>query len=263
MKKLIWLILLIPCLAFADVDTFDGQTGIDTWDGQTGIDTVDGQGVASGGASPECSEDFSGGSQPEASVAANSMFESETDASGKLSMTSNKLYFVADTDGTDGYVIESSCVDNESEVTIKFTIEFDDIENIADGVKQTVIITLYDNTPADYVGKAVFQTNASGHLDNYMVFRDGETATSVSMTGVAADTSYDCVFYWLKDASAGGASFKCGAWNASTTGFNDDTSGETGVGYMRFGGADNSFGGGSTDTTIKFDDFEIYHSDQR
>lgn len=49
MRKLFILLLcLIPAIVFADVDTFDGQTGIDTWDGQTGIGKVVGQTVASG-----------------------------------------------------------------------------------------------------------------------------------------------------------------------------------------------------------------------
>lgn len=43
------LLCLLPCFVFADVDTFDGQTGIDTFDGETGIGSVAGQTVASGG----------------------------------------------------------------------------------------------------------------------------------------------------------------------------------------------------------------------
>ena len=50
-KYLIGLLLcLIPCFVWADVDTWDGVTGIDTFDGQTGIAKICGQTVASGGA---------------------------------------------------------------------------------------------------------------------------------------------------------------------------------------------------------------------
>jgi hypothetical protein len=61
-KKLFALlvILLFPFILYADVDTFDGQTGIDTWDGQTGIDTVDGQTVSGGGGCGTFSADFEG-----------------------------------------------------------------------------------------------------------------------------------------------------------------------------------------------------------
>ncbi len=44
------LLLLIPFTLFADVDTFEGQTGTDTWEGVSTTDTREGQAVASGGA---------------------------------------------------------------------------------------------------------------------------------------------------------------------------------------------------------------------
>mgnify|MGYP000871473912 CR=1 FL=1 len=56
MQKLLIVIaslFLIVSTSFADVDTFEGQTGTDTWEGQSGVDTREGQVVASGGA-PAC-----------------------------------------------------------------------------------------------------------------------------------------------------------------------------------------------------------------
>lgn len=57
MKKFLIVILLclIPCFVWADVDTWDGVTGIDTFDGQTGIAKICGQTVASGGDPCGCS----------------------------------------------------------------------------------------------------------------------------------------------------------------------------------------------------------------
>ena len=60
--------MLLPFWVFADVDTFDGQTGIDTWDGQTGIDTVCGQTVAGGEMNGTLLEDWSGGAVDRKSV---------------------------------------------------------------------------------------------------------------------------------------------------------------------------------------------------
>ena len=59
MKKWIALFLcLIPVLVFADVDTFEGQTGTDTWEGSSNVDTREGSTVASGATT--YSDDFSG-----------------------------------------------------------------------------------------------------------------------------------------------------------------------------------------------------------
>jgi len=61
MKKLltILLILLFAAFVFADVDTFEGQSGTDTWEGQNATDTREGQSVASG--APSCAGGVSAG----------------------------------------------------------------------------------------------------------------------------------------------------------------------------------------------------------
>jgi hypothetical protein len=83
------------------------------------------------------------------------------------------------------------------------------------------------------------------------------------MSGLAADTWYDCYWYALKHASVGGVAFKCGVWDESNSGFDDDTSGLAGVGYIYFGVTNGDWGDGVTDTNVRFDDFEVYFSDQR
>lgn len=215
--------------------------------------------------SPDCSEPFTTGDT--GSVADNTGFEAEYDPNSKLSIASNQMVADVGTNNQVSYVTETSCTaDSDTELSIKFKITFDDILDVDNGTSYCEIIDLFDDANAQVQARVRIDCS-SGDITSYRVifsYAGGtSTSSSVTMTGLAADTQYDGIFYWKKNASTGGASIKIGAWDASATAFNQDNSSLNGGGTIKFGAIDHYWGDGTTDTNIRFDDFEVYMSDQR
>jgi len=219
-----------------------------------------------------CCEEFTTGDTSD--VAGNTIFDSETDANSKLSISSNKLAYSAGVSAQNGYVdIASSCdsISAETEMTAHFKVTFDDITDIDGAAGSCTVLRFFNGS--DHVLSFTFKTDANGDLVTYTCSlirqnsggacaEDIEYTSDRSMTGVAADTEYDAYVYWSADASTGGVECKVGSWTAVNTGMNDDTSTCT-VDNVRFGGVSNSWGDGTTDTNIRFDSFYIDKSDTR
>jgi len=220
--------------------------------------------MSAGGVPPDCSETFTTGDTDD--VDGNSSFDAESDSASLLQITSGKLRANVGTNGQNSYVSETSCLaDSDTEYTIKGTIEFEDIVDIDDFNSTNIIVNI---KPDSVIGDSayVYLAASGGDIYSYyvvLITAGSETGNTVVMSGLAADTAYDFVLYYKKDASVGEAYFKIGAWDASTTGGNDDNSSIAGGGTFRIGAVVHYWGDGTTDTFIKYDDFEYYKSDQR
>lgn len=213
----------------------------------------------------DCSEYFTTGDTGD--VAGNTEFDAELDASSKLSIVSNKLVFSADTSGISGYVSETTCTSNsDTEITIKGTVEFSDITGVDDGITYYTACEIYDDANTQAQVQLRFLA-VSGNVATYKIvfYHDGGTQSgnTVTMTGIAADTSYNYVLHWRKNLTTGGASVTVGEWETSTTSYTQDNDGKNGGGTIRHGGCANYWGDGTTDITVLLDLFEVYKSDAR
>ena len=240
------IVLCLPALAFGQV-TSKGVT-------MYGI-----AGMVAAGVSPFFSEDFT--TADTGDVAGNTDFDSETDAASLLSIVSNEMVVDVGTNASSSYVTESWV--NEAGSTVKFKIKFADILAVDNGTSSTVIANI-NNSAGTRVGQLKIFAAAT-NIASYRAVRGAnvEDGNSVTMTGLTADTWYDAVAYTAVDATTGGISFQIGAWDESNTGFNDDNSAGTGVGQLQIGCTYNGWGDGTTDTTILYDDVEIYSGDRR
>ena len=219
-------------------------------------------GYYGGAVAPDCSEYFPAGDNGD--VAGNSNFDAETDVNTKLSIASNEMVFDAGTSSQVGYVIETSCVaDSDLEYTIKFTIEADDILDVDDGTSYMQILTIRSDGTEEqaYVRIKCVDGDITTYTSTLNYDGGAIDGNVVTMTGLAADTSYQCYAYFKKNATTGEFSFKIGAWAESTSGAQDND-GKEGGGTIRLGGIDHYWGDGATDTFLKFDNFEVYKSDQ-
>lgn len=217
----------------------------------------------------DCSEYFPAGDTGD--VDGNSNFDSETDPGSDLAIVSNAMQLECD-GAADEYVIESDCIaDSDTEQTIKFKIRFSDITDVDAAGGTFYTLDLRDDAALQRQARFRFSTDGSRDISTYEVvlYKQGlatENSSSVTMTGLAANTWYDVVCYYKFDASAGGASMKVGAWAATDTGFNDDNDDAgnnlTGSGQHRLGAAGSAWGD-SRSFTIDWDDYEVYKSDQR
>ncbi|KKL58085.1 hypothetical protein LCGC14_2228930 [marine sediment metagenome] len=216
-------------------------------------------------AGADCTEDFNTANT--ADVAGNTNFDSEVDAGGKLSIVSNKMNYSADTQGQDSYVNETSCTANsDTELTIKFDIEFDTVLDVGSANDDCNVLSIYDDANTERQGFLRFLVDASGDIDGYQCIFDDDAGTEftpeIATAGIAVDTEYAVIVY-IKAGATGGISCKVGPWAESNTGFNDDASGKNGLGTERLGADNNDWGDGANDANLKWDNFEIWKSDQR
>jgi hypothetical protein len=193
-------------------------------------------------------------------------WESESDASGYINLTSSQLTYSNENE-TDSstWIVESSSIDDVQEATIWFQISWDDVTDIVNGIDDYAFFRSHDNAGSDWVCYAEFTSDANGDIYSYTITEDlANAGTVATMSGVAASTQYWVYIYWKRHATTGGCSMKVGSWDAATTGFDDDTTDPAaGLGVIYLGGPNNDWGDGTTDATTTFDNFEIYLSDQR
>ena len=248
MKKYLLILLIIPTLAFADIIQE--------------LAVLARKNVSAG--TPTCTESFDVGDRADVTDGTN--LEAETDVGSILNIVSNRLEFDLATSGTVAHGDETSCyADSDLEHTETGTLTFDDITNVDNGTSYVAVMSIYDD--ANSQAQAEIRIKCSGgniYSIEGVFYHDGGTSytNTVVMTGVAADTAYNFLFYWKKDASTGGAYFKLGAWSPATTAFNQDNSLKNGGGTVRFGG-DNYLGDGTTDTNLYYDTIKHYKSDER
>jgi hypothetical protein len=226
---------------------------------------------AAAGPSPDCGpETFTVSGGDEDDVDGYSIFDTELDGESDLFIYDTDDVLRALIDNTTNMMVrDNDCFDDATDVTIKFKVRWDDITAIDDGGGNNHALLIETSGYSTEVS-GVFSTSG-GDLASYRVYAPdaGGLGSQVTMTGVAANTWYYCWLYAKNNASTGGASFRCCAddacstgWSESNLDWDDDTSGWD-LDWVKFGPGDVAWGDGTDDCNMDYDDYEVYLSDQR
>ena len=273
MKRIVLLIaLLFPLSLYA----VDGPLNVEHPAEVIGVATPDEiigvTGLASGGASPDCSEDFtiSGGDQTD--VTTNTFFDTESDPGATAGLivndTNDTLQYTINAEDDDGYAVvgddDLDCaINNVSEITIKGKIRLSHVLDICDGgPSMQRILTLFKSSGATNSIRVYLETDTGEDLNNIgiLMFNDalGNSADEQDVS-LSANTWYPFVLYFLAAESAGIGSFTINGVTASLSSIDNDTHliDEFSVFYST------SWGAGANEPIIEFDDIEYYESDQR
>ena len=208
----------------------------------------------------DCCEDFTtGDTTTRATITENTVFDDDFGYAGNLIIENNELGFIADVSMENAYIIETSCITTETELTIKTTIKFDDVLLIDDSVEPFAPIMIYDSD--SLVAQLTFQTDSSGNLDYYSCVGSAGQSGYIDISAtVVADTEYTVYLYYKEGEADGEVACKVGDWAEASSVGNNIT--DDGVASIYFGGAYTEWGDGDTNTSIRFDNFEIFKSDE-
>ena len=186
----------------------------------------------------------------------------DADSGGiRLDIYGYELRYDAQTTAAD-YVKETTCLSSPTEITIKFTVEFEDVVDIDNVDDRLRVLNIWDSDTE--VAYFQFQTDAGGDLLYYRCYgvTTATTSNTITMTGVAADTKYTVYVYYLEGASG---EVSCivnpGTWAEATTGAINNAA-DDGITKAYLGVLVAEWGDGGTDTFVYFDNFEIFLGDE-
>lgn len=203
-------------------------------------------------------------------VAGNTDFDTEFDASSRLSILSNKLKFDAADINVNGYVRSDQNYQID-EFTIIYKVTFDDVLEVAEQAGR--YMHLCRSYMADNAQNTSFSFGCTSSRDIVLIHalgvNDDESNTAdTTVISPAADTEYSAYIYAKRattvDSNDGIVEHGVyiGSWKKATVSTLDNN-GKFPMDYFQFGGVSNGFGSGTTDTNLFFDDVTLYEGDQR
>lgn len=189
-------------------------------------------------------------------------WDTETDSTNKLAISSNRLVY-AGSNADDSYLREGTH-SNLNESTIKFKIGFSNVTGVSTGVQSNFILKIF-NDSGTLAGYVVLNTNSSGNIQSYQANVQNNTGSVSGNTVVISDmatlTMHDAYLYHVAGAGSGGVAFKIGEYAESTVAFTQ-TNDTKPMGGFWIGAVEN-YWSASTPYDMFIDDVELYEGDNR